>query len=195
MAGNLFNHKEVSKLEDPERLVWLPPGEALQALGIRAGMRIADIGAGSGYFAIPFAHACSPAPLAAVDLQPEMLEFLRAKLRNPGSPANISLLQGSADCTGLESGAWDLAFLGQVWHEVKDRPAAIREAARILAPEGRLAILDWRADCPPPPGPPLDHRIDASAVAAELTAAGWRVEGTTLIGSRSYLAVATRPRL
>ena len=193
MHGHVFNPRDLHKLEDPERLNWLPPDEVARMLGIAAGMRVADIGAGSGFFAIPFARRTSPARLLAVDLQPAMLEILRTKLQQHGSPANIELIEGAADATNLASDGCDLAFLANVWHEVEDQAAVLREVARILAPGGRLAILDWRTDVQQPPGPPIEHRIAAGQVAATLSSAGWKVRLTAEVGSHSYLAVGSPP--
>ena len=84
-----------------------------------------------------------------------------------------------------------LVFLANVWHEVDDRAAAAREVARILAPGGALAILDWRADLSPPPGPPSDHRLPAAGVAEFLRKSGWTAGEPLEIGRYSYLISAT----
>jgi ubiquinone/menaquinone biosynthesis C-methylase UbiE len=171
----------------------MPPEDVMRILGLTSGLRVADVGAGSGFFAIPFARAIAPARLFAVDLQPEMLEILRTKLEQPGAPRNIELVRGAASATHLGTASCDLVFLGNVWHELDDRPAALRESARILAPGGRVAILDWRADRPQPPGPPVEHRIAAGEAASTLTSAGWTVSKTADIGQYSYLIAASPP--
>jgi ubiquinone/menaquinone biosynthesis C-methylase UbiE len=193
MAGHVFNPKDLHKLEDPERLISMPPEDVVRILGLANGVRVADVGAGSGFFAIPFARAIAPTRLFAVDLQPEMIEILRAKLAQPGSPRNIELVQGAASATHLEPASCDLVFLGNVWHELEDRQAALRETASILAPGGRAAILDWRTDRPQPPGPPVEHRIAAADAASTLISAGWTVSKTADIGKYSYLIVAAPP--
>jgi ubiquinone/menaquinone biosynthesis C-methylase UbiE len=193
MPGHVFNPKDLHKLEDPERLIWLPPREVAGRLGLSPGMRIADIGAGSGFFAIPFAQAVAPALLFAVDLQPEMLDVFRSKLALPGRPRNIELVHGTAVETHLAAGRCDLVFLGNVWRELEDRPSVLREDVRILAPGGRLAILDWRADRQGPPGPPVEQRIAAPDAASELASDGWTVIETAFVGQYSYLVVAAPP--
>jgi ubiquinone/menaquinone biosynthesis C-methylase UbiE len=193
MHGHLFNPRDIDKLEDPARLEWLPPLEVARLLGLAPGARIADIGAGSGYFSIPFARLTSPARLYAVDLQPEMLEILRSKLGRPGTPSNIELLEGSSSATNLKAASCDLVFLANVWHEIDDHAAALREAARILAQGGRVAILDWRSDVDRPPGPPLEHRIPAGEVASFLASSGWIVSLEAEVGRYSYIVVAARP--
>jgi ubiquinone/menaquinone biosynthesis C-methylase UbiE len=193
MSDKVFNPANISRLEDPERLVWLPPGEIAGQLALTPGINIADIGAGTGFFAIPFAHAIGPhGRVYAVDLQAPMLEFLSRKLQRPGSPSNIELEQGSAAATGLPAASCDLVFQANVWHEIAGHAAALREAARILRPGGRLAILDWRTDVTQPPGPPLDHRIDVPLVLAALATHGFAVSSTGPVGLYNYLVIATR---
>jgi SAM-dependent methyltransferase len=76
----LFRPERAHKLDDPERLKWLPPEVVVRQLA-HPGLRVADVGAGSGYFALPLAPAVPPGGrVFAVDLQPEMLQILRARV-------------------------------------------------------------------------------------------------------------------
>jgi ubiquinone/menaquinone biosynthesis C-methylase UbiE len=189
----MFHHAHADRLDDPERRTWLPPDDVVRALGLKPGDRVADIGAGSGYFAIPLAQAVGQkGRVAAVDLQPEMLDRLRAKLSEHRG-LRVDCVQGDAVATTLEPAGEDLVFCANVWHELDDRPAALAEFARILRPDGRLAILDWRPDVESPPGPPLDQRIDPSEVRRTLDEHGWRVTRSSAVGRYSYLIVAHRP--
>ena len=187
----MFRHEHAHMLDDPERQKWLPSAAVLERLGLRPGMRVADIGAGTGYFALPLARAVAPGgQVFAVDVQPEMLQRLRERLE---SGLAITLVEGDAEHTTLGDGSVDLVFLANVWHEIDDRDAALAEAARILGPEGRIAILDWRPNVQQPPGPPLDHRIAAPDVEAALRSRAWKVEAPRSVGQFSYLVVAARP--
>ena len=191
MSEKIFNPRNIHKLEDPERLNWLPPQHVVRLLNLTSGMSIADIGAGSGFFALPFARIIEPdGRLFAVDLQPEMLEFLPAKLRSSASPRNLELIEGEATATNLKDASCDLVFLGNVWHELDDHARVLREMARILRPGGRVSILDWRTDVQNPPGPPACHRIAAADTAAALQIAGWAVLQTPDVGRYSYLVIA-----
>jgi ubiquinone/menaquinone biosynthesis C-methylase UbiE len=185
----VFKASEAHKLEDPERLVWLPPQEVLGALPLDAGATVADIGAGTGYFALPMARRVER--VFAVDMQPEMLELLRAKLASPDAPRNVSLVQGAADRTTLAGASCNVALLANVWHELDDHAAVLRESARILKPRGTLAILDWRPDVDRPTGPPLEHRIAAEQVRSAAAAAGWIAAPPKNIGRYSYLVLLT----
>ena len=193
LNARTFRPDQAHKLEDPARLRWLPPAEVIGLLALRPGMTAADIGAGTGYFSIPFAREVGETGrILAVDLQPEMLEILGRKLRAAGAPANIELVAGSAARTNLADQCCDLAFLANVWHELDDHAVVLRESARILRPGGRIAVLDWRPDVEQPPGPPLDHRIAVEAVGRTMEAAGWHVEQPHAVGEFSYFVLAGR---
>ncbi|APR79732.1 Methyltransferase [Minicystis rosea] len=186
-----FHHGHAHKLDDPERRTWLPPDEVIARVELRPGMNVADIGAGTGYFALPMATAVSPGGhVAAVDVQPEMLAVLRERVPE-GAP--IALVEGEATRTTLADASQDVVFAANVWHEIDDRGAALTELARIARPGGRLAILDFRVDAERPPGPPPELRIAASDVAAEVAASGsFQAVTAELIGRYSYLVLATR---
>lgn len=191
MNEKTFNVADAHKLEDPERLKWMPPDAALLVLSLKQGMTVADVGAGTGYFSVPLARAIGPSgKLFAVDLQPEMLEFLKDKLRQRDMPANLQLLRGTAEETGVPESSCDLVFLANVWHELENHHQVVREAARIAKREGRLAILDWRPDRDRPPGPPIEHRLRMEQVIATLEAEGCAVERSAPVGKYSYVVVA-----
>lgn len=206
MHDRRFDPAQAHRLEEPERLTFMPPEEVIAALGVSPGMMVADIGAGTGYFAIPIATAIGAAgTIYAVDVEPAMLRLLDEKLAAPSAPANIQIVPGEASDTTLASGIFDLALLANVWHEIEDRSAVLREMQRILKSGGRLVVLDWRDDVPArqqgasrtetdPPGPPREHRVAQSAVCAELEGQGWTVMDTAHVGLYSYLVIATRDK-
>lgn len=195
MSEKLFNPENAGRLDDPERRKWLPPDAVLDLLEIREGMTVADVGAGTGYFALSLAERVGSAGLVlAVDIQPAMLERLKANLGSQPEGDRIRPSLGAADATGLPDASADLVLLANVWHEVDDHAAVLRETERILKPGGRLAILDWRTDVEQPPGPPLDHRISPARTYIALEDAGWSVHLTDDVGDYSYLMIAAPPR-
>jgi ubiquinone/menaquinone biosynthesis C-methylase UbiE len=183
----MFKHDHAHKLDDPERQKWLPAAAVVEKLALEPGTRVADIGAGTGYFAIPMARA--GAEVVAVDMQKEMLDMLRSRL----APADrVTLVLGEATKTTLADASVELAFLANVWHEIDDQPAALAEIERVVGPHGRVAIVDWRPDAEQTNGPPRDHRIAASDVVASLRARGWKVESPANIGLYHYVVLASR---
>lgn len=155
-----FKPSAAHKLDDPERLKWLPPDEILADADLRPGMVVADIGAGTGYFTIPMARAVGDSGrVYAVELQPEMVELLEARLAATDAPTNIEPVAADAVRTTIPDASCDLVFLANLWHELEDHAAALREFERILKPGGRLVLIDWRHDAARPPGPPPEHRV------------------------------------
>lgn len=190
MTTKRFDPSRAYRLDRPERMTWLPPAEVLQALGLKAGETVADVGAGTGYFALPMANAVgSSGRVYAVDAQPEMLEFLRQKL-DPTAHSNIELVHAEADSTRLPDAGCDLVFLANVWHEFDDRQAVLREARRVLKDLGRIAVLDWRPDVEPEHGPPLAIRQSPQSAIADLAAAGYEGLSFQSVGKYSWLIQA-----
>jgi ubiquinone/menaquinone biosynthesis C-methylase UbiE len=187
MHDRRFPASEAHRLEDPARKVWLPAAEVLDALSLRSGDTIADMGAGTGYFSLPLAQAVGPeGKVYAVDAQAEMLEHLRQKLGD-GSVSNVELIQAEAEATALPDGSCNLVFLANVWHEFSDRSAVLDESRRILKHRGRIAILDWRPDVARENGPPLDHRLNASDALNQLRSAGFHPLANVNVGRYSWL--------
>ena len=194
MNSRTFKAADAQRLDDPERLKWLPPQELTAALSLSPGMTVADIGAGTGYFAMPFARAIEPAGVVlAVDFQPGMLNILRERILSPEAPRNIRVLEGSAESTGVQESGCDVVFLGNLWHELDDHAAVLREAARILKDDGRIAVLDWRHDATRPPGPPAEDRVPLAKTKSAMEDAGSRVLHAESFGAYNYLVIGTRP--
>jgi ubiquinone/menaquinone biosynthesis C-methylase UbiE len=192
MNPRTFQPAHAHRLEDPQRLLWMPPQEVIGRLDLRPGMAIADIGAGTGFFALPFARMVGEVGMVwAVDLQPSMLKMLEEKLRQEGHPGNVGLRQGDAANTGLTDRSCDRAFLGNLWHELDDPRAVLSEVRRVLRPGGRIGILDWRSGAPYPPGPPPEDRVPSSETEALLKAEGWHNLACSELGPHSYLLVAS----
>jgi len=191
MNDRVFKHSNAHRLEDPERLKWMPPAEVLSRLHLKHGQRLADVGAGTGYFSLPIAEAVgADGHIFAVDLQQEMLDLLAVKLRGDDSPTNISLHRGPASKLPLEDRSVDVAFYANVWHEFDEGEDVLREAVRVTVPNGSIAVLDWRHDKESPPGPPQDHRIAADTVVDFLKKHYCRQVSCYNVGRYSYLITA-----
>jgi ubiquinone/menaquinone biosynthesis C-methylase UbiE len=194
MHDKRFPASEAHRLDDPARMVWLPPAEVLGALSLRPGDTIADLGAGTGYFSLPLAKAVgTEGKVYAVDAQAEMLAHLRQKLQQ-GSVSNVELIHAEAESTALPDACCSLVFLANVWHEFADCSAVLDESRRILKHRGRIAIIDWRPDVARENEPPLDHRLDASNAVNELLAAGFHQVANVNVGHYSWLVQGEKPQ-
>jgi len=195
MNDKRFDASKANRLDDPARLIWLPPAEVIGALAVQTVDAIADIGAGTGYFSLPLAQATGEGGrVYAVDAQADMLTLLQKKL-NAGAISNIDLVRAEAEATGLPDASCHLVFLANVWHEFADRGAVLHEAKRILKPGGKIAVLDWRPDVAPPPGPPIDHRLSVSSAEDSLPTAGFAQIARRNIGKYSWFVQGILPNM
>lgn len=187
MHKRQFPAAEAHRLDLPARRIWLPPADVLEAIAVRSGQAIADVGAGTGYFSLPLAAAVGPrGKIYAVDAQNEMLVLLGRKL-DEATISNVELIHAEAINTGLPPRSCDLFFAANVWHEFEDRSAVLQEAARVLKAGGHIAILDWRTDVPPEPGPPLAHRLDSSTAVESLRSHEFQNITAACVGLYSWL--------
>jgi len=148
----------------------LDPEAILRAFHVKPGWRIADIGAGIGYFTLPAARLVGPrGRVYAVDLSAEMLEDLQAKLA-ANHVTNVETLLSTEDRVPLADRSVDFAFLACVLHELSG-PGTLLECRRILRPSGRLGVVDWKK-IDQEEGPPREHRLDEAEAAAVLRDAG-----------------------
>ena len=194
MHDRRFNPSLAHRLDDPARLLWLPPDEVIAMLRVQPGDLVADIGAGTGYFTLPLAHALgSKGKVWAVDAQTEMLSLLKEKLDLAGV-SNVEPVCAEGDRTEIPDAACTLVFLANVWHEFEDRDAVLREAQRILSPGGRVAILDWRTDVEPVHGPPLAHRIAAADAVRDMRLAGFEQLASAEVGRYSWVVQGEKVR-
>ena len=194
MHDRRFNPSLAHRLDDPARLLWLPPDEVIAMLRVQPGDLVADIGAGTGYFTLPLAHALgSKGKVWAVDAQTEMLSLLKEKLDLAGV-SNVEPVCAEGDRTEIPDAACTLVFLANVWHEFEDRDAVLREAQRILSPGGRVAILDWRTDVEPVHGPPLAHRIAAADAVRDMRHAAFEQLASAEVGRYSWVVQGEKVR-
>jgi precorrin-6B methylase 2 len=101
MNDRRFPASQAQRLDNPERLLRLPPAEVIGALAVQAGQTIADVGAGTGYFSLPLSRAvCAAGKVYAIDAQTEMHSLLREKV-DSACVRNVELMHAEADQTSL----------------------------------------------------------------------------------------------
>jgi predicted methyltransferase len=157
--------------DDPKRDAWQKPHEVIQALGLKPDAVVADIGAGTGYFAVRFANMVPKGRVYGIDVEPEMVKYLAERAKREQRP-NLIALAGAPDDPRLPEKA-DVILLVDVYHHIDERERYFRKVQSYLKPGGRVAIIDFRLDSPE--GPPRAARIAPEQVTAELKAAGYRL--------------------
>jgi ubiquinone/menaquinone biosynthesis C-methylase UbiE len=155
--------------DDPARDAWQKPHQVIQALALAPDAVVADIGAGTGYFAARLANMLPKGRIYAVDIESDMVRYLRERAQREGL-ANMIAVAGAAEDPRLPERA-DLILLVDVYHHIDNRPAYFRRLRDVLASGGRIAVIDFRMDSPE--GPPRHARIPPARVEAEMKAAGY----------------------
>jgi SAM-dependent methyltransferase len=162
-------------LERSEREKEEAPESALDQMGVRKGMTVADIGAGTGYFSIRLARRVGPTGrVYANDVQPEMLERIRQKTEKLDLH-NIETVLGSEGDPKLPPGTMDLVLMVDVYHEFSQPQRMLEGIRTALKPDGRLVQLEYRKEDPSIPIRP-DHKMSIPEVKTEVEAEGFKLE-------------------
>ena len=154
--------------DDPERDAWQKPHEVVRTLALKPDARVADLGAGTGYFSARLANMLPQGRVYAVDIEPDMVRYLEARAKREGL-RNLTAVAGKPDDPRLPEKV-DLILLVDVYHHIEDRARYFSKLRASLRPGGRIAIIDFRLDSPE--GPPPAARIAPETVRAEMKAAG-----------------------
>ena len=163
----------IKALEDPKRDAYQKPHEVLEALGLKPGETIADIGAGSGYFALRMAHHVgSDGHVYAVDVSPDMVRHLHERVRDAGL-LNVSPILAAADDPLLPRPV-DRFVIVNVWHHIEDQPGYLKKMKDRLTPGGKVVMIDFQKR-ELPVGPPLEMKIAREDLVAQMQAHGFRL--------------------
>ena len=161
--------KWAQEFDDPKRDEWQKPHEVIQALALTPDAVIADIGSGTGYFAVRLAHMVPKGRIYGVDIEPDMVKYLAERAKGMGLK-NLVSLAGAPDDPRLPEKV-DLIILVDTFHHIEDRDRYFRTLHGSLKPGGRIAIIDFRMDSLD--GPPKSARSTPEGIKAELNRAGY----------------------
>jgi SAM-dependent methyltransferase len=162
-------------------------GQIVRALGLKPGMSVADLGAGSGYHTVRLARALGPeGRVFAEDVTPNYLADLAKRVRNEGL-RNVTLVQGEPHDPRLPAASVDAAILVHVYHEIAQPFAFLYNLVPALKPGARVGVVDLDR-------PIGEHGTRPDLLRCELAAVGYeQVSFAKLTGEIGYLAVFMPP--
>lgn len=156
-------------LERPEREEEERLSTLVAQLGLKPGMVVADVGAGSGVLSLMMAHEVGEkGKVLAIDIQQEMLDLLGDKIMN-NKIKNVELVLGTEKSPKLKEASIDLALMVDVYHEFEYPYEMTLELAKALKPGGRIAFVEYRREDPQVPIK-LVHKMTEAQVKKEMTA-------------------------
>lgn len=162
-------------LERSEREIEEMPDSALDAIGIRPGMTVADVGAGSGYFTVRLSRRVGPeGKVYAQDIQPEMLRLLRRRL-DKANFTNITTVLGTETDPKLPENSLDLILMVDVYHEFAQPQIMLRKLRQALKDDGRMVLLEYRKEDPWVPIRP-EHKMSVAEAKLEVEDEGFLLE-------------------
>ncbi len=167
------NAEEWAKsFDDPARDAWQMPGRVIDALQLKRGQIVADIGAGTGYFSIPLAKSAAAPKVYAVDIEPSMVEHVKQRATQAGLTNVVGVVAG-ADKTNLPE-AVDVVLIVDTFHHIPNRVAYFTALKAQMKPGAKLAIVDFRKNATS--GPPVEFRFTPDQISAELAQAGFALQ-------------------
>jgi predicted methyltransferase len=191
--GRLFPPEDLGILESPDRDDWQEPERIMDALLIADGSRVADLGAGGGWFTIRLARRVGPnGRVYAEDVQPEMIVSIRQRVANQ-QLANVETILGETRNPRLPGNLNAVLIVDTYTQFDPDvRVPVLRHVAQALAPDGRLGIVDFKRDGVGGPGPPLEERLDPNVIRADAEQAGLRLISEETLLRYQYLLIFGR---
>jgi ubiquinone/menaquinone biosynthesis C-methylase UbiE len=182
----------IKTLETPTRIASLKISDTIEALKLKPGQTIGDIGAGTGLFTLPMALKVKPGgTVYGVDIDKELVDYISEKATEQGM-TNVQGVLGAADDPNMP-GNVDLALINDVLHHIEKRAEYLKQLAAYLNPGGRIAVIEFKPEQSP-------HKTEPALVVSEeqtttwMAAAGLKpVERLNLFTDKYFVIYALTP--
>lgn len=195
--GHHHNHRfdnpeeYAARWNDPSRDAWQRPEEIIKAARLEPGMKVADIGAGTGYMVAHLSRAVGEGgEVFAIDVEESMVRYIAERKAELG-PAKISPRKAAHDSPAIASESIDAAVTINVWHHLAAREAYARKVFEGLKPGGTFVVVDFELSAQE--GPPVEMRLAPEQIILELEGAGFEVSRAEESMPRHYMIVGRRP--
>jgi len=167
----------LEQLDSEERDHHQKPRQVIEALNLKPGLTVADLGSGSGYFTRRFIEAVTETgKVYAVDVEPEMLKYAEESVVHMHRSYTAEFILARPDSPKLPYESIDLLFVCNTYHHLDERTKYFSDAKSSLKPDGRVAIIDFYHDERSGElGFPKRHLVPRETVIAELTGARYKL--------------------
>lgn len=180
--GKIYKGREISFVMDAAGADWLERNDrndeentslAISKLPINSNSVVADIGAGSGYYTFRIAQKVPKGKVYAVEIQEEFIEILKQNRLQKGFK-NVEIVKGTEQNPNLPANSIDLAIMVDVYHELAYPQEMLWALAKVLKPDGKILLLEYRAEDPEIAIKEL-HKMSVKQVSKEMEANGFKL--------------------
>lgn len=168
LKAKMFNQKA----SDPRN----KPDQILEAMGLRPGQTIADIGAGGGYFSLRFAETVGEkGKVYAVDTNQEFLELIKNRAEEKGL-SNLTTVLAKEGKLNLPEKSLDFVFMRNVTHHISNRVKYFKNLEIFLKPDGRIIIIEYKEGKPFTFRAMFGHYVPKETIMQEARETGYVLE-------------------
>jgi ubiquinone/menaquinone biosynthesis C-methylase UbiE len=198
--GKFYMGREISKvmghlgagwLERPERVQQERTDLLIEKLALKPTNHVVDLGAGSGYFTFRIAPLVPQGKVYAVDISPEMLAIVRAKMRKSNAE-NIETVLSTVTDLKLENNSADCVLIVDAYHEFSHPLEMGKSIYNTLKPGGKLVLIEYRMEDPGIPIKKL-HKMSQKQAIKEISAVGLKWEETSEALPQQHFMVFRKP--
>jgi ubiquinone/menaquinone biosynthesis C-methylase UbiE len=198
--GKFYMGREISKvmghlgagwLERPERVQQERTDLLIEKLALKPTNHVVDLGAGSGYFTFRMAPLVPQGKVYAVDISPEMLAIVRAKMRKSNAE-NIETVLSTVTDLKLENNSADCVLIVDAYHEFSHPLEMGKSIYNTLKPGGKLVLIEYRMEDPGIPIKKL-HKMSQKQAIKEISAVGLKWEETSEALPQQHFMVFRKP--
>lgn len=189
--SHVMGHQAINWLERPERVEEELPDMVVTRMELKPTDVVADIGAGSGYFTFRIAERIPQGKVLAVDIQEEMLDFMKVRAAAKNL-TNIVPHLGDIQDTKLPEAGVDVALMVDAYHEFSHPREMMESLVKGLKPGGKLVLIEYRGEDPNVPIKPL-HKMTVVQAKREMAAVGLEFKESQEFLPRQHFMVFVKP--
>lgn len=167
--------KYIAMLERPDRAAWQKPDLVVKALKLKGNEKVADVGAGSGYFSFRIAKSLPKGMVYAIDVEPNMLKYIHHNTMMKGIQ-NVQIVFGEKDDPKVPKGS-DLVFICDVLHHIQKRKLWLTRMFQSLKSKAKVVVIEFK-EGKLPKGPPEKMKIPKKQLIKMFTSVGFKKTGS-----------------